>query len=528
MKYCNIILFFTLSSWVFMQECPPADTIAVTPSGNSYSFPYLNNWDNIEVMTWNIKDFPKHTYTLNYVNEIISETLPDIICFQEIEDDQVYSELAASIPTHSFIRTSYGGGGYTNLGIAVRNDCAEITDYSTLFNSDGSAFTWRYPLMANIDWHCGTSYLNLQVINVHFKAYDEGFEQRLEASGIISNYIDSNPNLNIVVAGDFNDQIDDSQNTNSFWPLIINDDAYFVTTPIAENSYYNSYPWGPYAGFIDHILISSNLFGQNASGNITTVRLDDYMGSTTYQDYISDHRPVLWSIPVEAVELNMGLVINEIMQNPAAVSDAAGEWIEITNISNETINLHNLILRDDDGEQHVISENVDVSPGSYIVLGAKDDFTLNGYVTVDYEYSGFTLSNLWDEVILEHPSGVILDEVHYDNGETFPDESGKSMMLMDPNLDNSLGDRWMVADVVYGAGDYGTPGSENYPNDCLPPGDMNGDDVLNVIDVVILANCVLAGTCESNCHSDLNSDGDYNVLDIITLVNCILGGNCGE
>ena len=76
---------------------------------------------------------------------------------------------------------------------------------------------------------------------------------------------------------------------------------------------------------------------------------------------------------------------------------------------------------------------------------------------MDYEYSGFTLSNLWDEVILAHPSGVILDEVYYDNGDTFPDESGKSMMLMDPNLDNSLGDRWMVADVVYGAGDYGTP-----------------------------------------------------------------------
>ena len=57
---------------------------------------------------------------------------------------------------------------------------------------------------------------------------------------------------------------------------------------------------------------------------------------------------------------------------------------------------------------------------------------------------------------------------------------------------------------------------------------MNGDGILNVIDVVILANCVLAGTCESNCHSDLNDDGVYNVLDIITLVNCILDGNCGE
>ena len=35
------------------------------------------------------------------------------------------------------------------------------------------------------------------------------------------------------------------------------------------------------------------------------------------------------------MELAYGLVINEIIQNPDAVSDAAGEWIEFTNISDE-------------------------------------------------------------------------------------------------------------------------------------------------------------------------------------------------
>ena len=59
-------------------------------------------------------------------------------------------------------------------------------------------------------------------------------------------------------------------------------------------------------------------------------------------------------------------------------------------------------------------------------------------------------------------------------------------------------------------------------------GDMNDDGAFNVLDVVMLANCVLAGTCESNCASDLNGDNSTNVLDIVNLVNCILGGNCGE
>ena len=49
------------------------------------------------------------------------------------------------------------------------------------------------------------------------------------------------------------------------------------------------------------------------------------------------------------------LVINEIMQNPSAVSDAYGEWIEVTNIGNEVINLDGLILHEDGSESHIIN-----------------------------------------------------------------------------------------------------------------------------------------------------------------------------
>jgi hypothetical protein len=135
--------------------------------------------------------------------------------------------------------------------------------------------------------------------------------------------------------------------------------------------------------------------------------------------------------------------------------------------------------------------------GGFVVLGANDDPYLNGGVTVDYKYSGFTLSNLWDEVILTHPSGIIIDDVYYDNGMTFPDENGKSMMLLSPNLDNSLGENWAVADIVFGAGDYGTPGEINYQGDCGDSlGDINGDGSYNVLDVIILVNCVLADNCD--------------------------------
>ena len=68
-------------------------------------------------------------------------------------------------------------------------------------------------------------------------------------------------------------------------------------------------------------------------------------------------------------------------------------------------------------------------------------------------------------------------------------------------------------------------------DECPNLGDLNGDGGYNVLDIVTLANCVLAGNCaeqENGCAAgDLNGDGGYNVLDIVTLANCVLAGNCG-
>ena len=60
-------------------------------------------------------------------------------------------------------------------------------------------------------------------------------------------------------------------------------------------------------------------------------------------------------------------------------------------------------------------------------------------------------------------------------------------------------------------------------------GDLNGDGGWNVLDIVALANCVLATTCGGNnngCAADLNNDANYNVLDIVSLANCVLSDNC--
>ena len=64
------------------------------------------------------------------------------------------------------------------------------------------------------------------------------------------------------------------------------------------------------------------------------------------------------------------------------------------------------------------------------------------------------------------------------------------------------------------------------------PGDVNCNSGWSVLDIVILANWVLADNCsgdnpdENCCAGDINDDGGVSVLDVVVLANCVLASNC--
>ena len=61
--------------------------------------------------------------------------------------------------------------------------------------------------------------------------------------------------------------------------------------------------------------------------------------------------------------------------------------------------------------------------------------------------------------------------------------------------------------------------AENYQEEVLL-GDINGDTLINVQDVVLVVNLVLSAG--HNSAADMNSDGITNVLDVVQIVNIIL------
>ena len=66
---------------------------------------------------------------------------------------------------------------------------------------------------------------------------------------------------------------------------------------------------------------------------------------------------------------------------------------------------------------------------------------------------------------------------------------------------------------------------EDYDGECDTAsidGDMNSDNVINVLDLIQIVNISL-GIQDFDLAADLNEDGEINVLDVVSLVNSILG-----
>lgn len=180
------------------------------------------------------------------------------------------------------------------------------------------------------------------------------------------------------------------------------------------------------------------------------------------------------------------LVINEIMPNPAGVTDELGEWLEIHNTGTAAIDLQNYRVASNNDAVHVINQSLVVPAGGYVVLARNGDVTRNGGVTANYSYAHqtFNLNNTaTDWLALRDPSGVSLDSVAW--GTSSP-PNGASRGVIDAAADNLVmsGANWATQATVYGLGDKGTPGAANDGSSSPPPPPPpppGGDVVINEI-----------------------------------------------
>ena len=154
-------------------------------------------------------------------------------------------------------------------------------------------------------------------------------------------------------------------------------------------------------------------------------------------------------------------------------------------LSNFQEDLHN------EGYENVVI----IAVGQSNISQFNSNFTANSNLPLVMDpYPGLPIreqfNGLHKEIVILGYSGEILDRVTLSSG----------LNAFSQNL---------ISDVI----------ASNY--DLVIHGDINDDDIVNVLDVIQLVNIVL-NNVDNNEIADLNTDGLINIVDVILLVNIII------
>lgn len=161
------------------------------------------------------------------------------------------------------------------------------------------------------------------------------------------------------------------------------------------------------------------------------------------------------------------LIVTEFMKDPSAVSDTRGEWIELFNPNLFPVDVEGWVLSDLATDATVLTNGgngIVIPPRRTAVVARNADPTLNGGVTPIATYTGLTLGNGADQIVLTDLAGQLVDLVDYLDGPTWPDRAGASVSLS-PRAwltgHDDVARAWCEGESPMLGGDLGTPGYMN-------------------------------------------------------------------
>ncbi len=255
--------------------------------------------NSLEIVTWNLEWFPANGgQTLSYVTQFINYMDADIIAFQEIDNLNTFLQLDDNLPQYeAVISGSSLQYLYKSESISL-NASYEIYDEADYwlpfprspFVMEFSYKDENYVLINNHLKCCGDGILDLN------DAYDQE-TRRFSAITYLKTYIEYYfQGENVIVVGDFNDELTDAEPNNVFVGFLNEPYSYLFTDYELATSTPDNWSYPSWPSHLDHILITEPLFAtyENENSFTETLKLEDYLenGWTEYNQVVSDHRPV--------------------------------------------------------------------------------------------------------------------------------------------------------------------------------------------------------------------------------------------
>ena len=279
-------------------DCPSDN---INAKFNEFDVSAVGKDNLLDIMTWNMERFPlKGDTTMKAVAEIIQDLNVDIIGVQEVLKIGAFSKMMSWLPNYDFVISKHSS--FLEQAIIYKKNMFTVLGQDEPFAMDDYYFAGRPPLVVDFLYHCGDVKKEICIVNMHLKCCGDGLYRRQQSMKQLHGFLkekSKNGKDNIIVVGDWNDQLQDTGIYQSFSPFINDQENFlFVTNRIVNDPNQQSYPSWP--SFLDHIMIGRGYFDVfEKEGIVRSVNLDEWIGGwEEYESIISDHRPILLSLPI--------------------------------------------------------------------------------------------------------------------------------------------------------------------------------------------------------------------------------------
>lgn len=298
------------------RDRPDAHDVDAGPDGTGFPPPATDLTEPIgtaatlDLGTWNMKNFPCGNSPANNVcrataaetpalaADIIASLGLDLVAVEEIADEAAFDELVQRLPDHEGVLSTdtYGDGTYQKLGFIYRASLLEASSPGDLFLGDENFPRPAFQVL--FTWRGEGGPIEFFAVAVHLKAGEELTDSQRRAGAIVRlesyarNLVDGAGRDNIVVLGDFNDDLRLADGARNFSPFTNDPSRYTVRTK--ANSTAREVSFLPASALIDHIVTTAAFDAALGRGNAIIRRLDSDVAG--FRDKMSDHLPVAISL----------------------------------------------------------------------------------------------------------------------------------------------------------------------------------------------------------------------------------------
>ncbi len=245
------------------------------------------------------------------------------------------------------------------------------------------------------------------------------------------------------------------------------------------------------------------------------------------------------------------VVITEISYNPPETGVDSLEYVELLNNSTNQVDVSGWTFTQ--GFEYTFPSGVILNPGEYVVISKTYQYFYNIFGFYPLVWTSGALTNSGEDIELRNAAGVVIDYVDFKNTAPWPTTAngmGPSIVLCDPNADNSLPENWSACTTATGKFTnnveiFGNPGAPSGCASSLQAVDdiatvASGGTVVipvsandfkpNPISGITITTGPKGGTATVNAAGEVVyvSNAGYCGADSLTYRICEVGGACDD